>query len=690
MSKIGDGVFIDHETSSSIRIVTSKIRALMIASMLLLSAISTFDFFLYRHLISANGETSHLIEQLTKQKESFTRVSQILVMLLTAFQNEESPSYLIKQGQKELGRLAKEISLRQLDIDQHFGRLNKSSFSVIASDFLLPDLDKFRATIDRLTANLNELEGVDSKLIEWRFSLWAPIIKDLTSDGPTQRQLDVYLTLLNKQSFLYIDNLNQLNLINLIGSFVLLVALFFGSVRPLLRKLKNEHTKLEVYQNRLLDLALLDPLTNIGNRRAFLSFYEEKIRESPHEWIILLIDLDEFKSTNDVYGYTAGDFLLHHVAKTISSSFSKGSYSYRLGGDEFLLLIDRNENEIDIDEYISGLLSILSSPIIFGDIEISCSASIGGFIKHTDLRGGVENVLSKADFALRSIKKNKKGHYYIYSKSDSSMKVAREVKAQQLLSAIQKSDIIPYYQPIVDLTTFRTVGFETLARWRTDNGLIAAGRFVDIIIDFQLEYALTETILKQVGSHLSRLSNLPLQNFRLHVNIPQCFLVDKRMIDKIMMLTNTRDLNWLSIEILEHVFFQRSNDTVVDNLNQCIQLGAEVALDDFGTGYASLIHLRNFPCNVIKIDKSFVQDMIDDVNARKIVNSIVNLAHTLGMSVVVEGIETSEQCKLFSGSSDLYGQGYYFSKAMEIDSLIQALAEMEKRWCAHTTLRGIQ
>jgi len=169
MSKIEDGVFMDHETSSSIRIVTSKIRALMIASMLLLSAISAFDFFLYRHLINANGETSHLIEQVTKQKESFTRVSQILVMLLTAFQNEESPSYLIKQGQKELGRLAKEISLRQLDIDQHFDRLNKSSFSVIDSDFLLPDLDEFRATIDRLTVNLNELELVDSKLIEWRW-----------------------------------------------------------------------------------------------------------------------------------------------------------------------------------------------------------------------------------------------------------------------------------------------------------------------------------------------------------------------------------------------------------------------------------------------------------------------------------------------------------------------------------------
>lgn len=662
----------------------------MITWMLLLSMISTVDFFLYRHLINAKSETSHLVKQITKQKESFTRISQILVMLLTAFQREERPSYLIKQGQEELGKLAEEVSSRQLHIDQHLNKLNELSFPMIASDFLLPDLDGLRTTIDRLTVNLSQLREVDPKLIEWRFSLWAPIIKDLAPDGIMQQQLGAYLTLLNKRSFLYIESLNKLNRINLIGSFVLLAMLFFSSIRPLLQKLKNEHAKLEAYQNKLLDLALLDPLTNIGNRRAFLSFYEEKVKESPREWIILLIDLDEFKSTNDVYGYTAGDSLLHHVAQAIRSQFSKGSYSYRLGGDEFLLLIDRNENKIDVDEYLLSLSSVLSSPALFNGIEIPCHVSIGGFIKHPDLRDSAENALSKTDFALRSIKKNKKGHYYIYSKSDSSTKAAREVKAQQLLSAIRKSDIIPCYQPIVDLTTFRIVGFETLARWRTDNGLIAAGRFIDIIIDFQLEYALTETILKQVGNHLNRLSNLPLQGFRLHVNMPQCFLVDKRMINKIMTLTGTRDLSWLSIEILEHVFFQRSHDTVIDNLNECIQLGAEVALDDFGTGYASLVHLRNFPCNVIKIDKSFVRDMINDVNAGKIVNSIVNLAHTLGMSVVLEGIETPEQCKSFSGSSGLYGQGYYFSEAMEIDSLIQALPDMEKRWCARATLRKTQ
>lgn len=663
----------------------------MIVSMLLLSAISAFDFFLYRHLINAKGETSHLVEQLAKQKESFSRISQILVMLLTAFQREEEgPSYIIKQGQKELSKLSKEISARQLDIDQHLGKLNESSLPVIAPDFLLPDLDELRTSIDRLTINLNKLGKVNPKLIEWRFSLWAPIIKDLTPDGAMQRQLDTYLTLLNKQSFLYIENLNKLNLINLVGNFLLLAVFFFSSIRPLLQKLKNEHVKLEVYQNKLLDLALLDPLTNIGNRRAFLSFYEENVRESPHEWMILLIDLDEFKSTNDIYGHTAGDSLLHHVAKIISSQFSKGSYSYRLGGDEFLLLINRNENGIDVDKYISRLSSILSLPTMFDDVEIQCNASIGGLIKHPDLRDSAENALNKADFALRSIKKNEKGHYYIYSKSDSSMKAVREIKAQQLLSAIRENNIIPCYQPVIDLTTFRIVGFETLARWRTNNDLIPAGKFIDIIIDFQLEYALTEVILKQVGNHLNRFSDLSLQSFKLHVNMPQCFLIDKRMIDKIMTLTGTQDLSWLTIEILEHVFFQRSHYTVIDNLNQCIQLGADVALDDFGTGYASLIHLRNFPCNVIKIDKSFIRDMIDDVNARKIVNSIVSLAHALGMSIVIEGIETPEQCNLFSGSSGLYGQGYYFSEAVEIDSLIQSLSTMEKGWCVHATHRRIQ
>ncbi len=419
-------------------------------------------------------------------------------------------------------------------------------------------------------------------------------------------------------------------------------------------------------EDRIRWVATHDTLSGIPNRFYFNSKFEQAIATAaPNaEIALVLLDVDRLKEVNDTIGHDAGDMLLKIFADRLSYAFGRDAKIGRLGGDEFAVLVE-NVARGDLPTLVSNALETLRQPFEHEGHACDAQATAGVSIFRKDGVTAAE-LLKAADIALYVGKASRRGEVSMF---EPEMRSGLQRRASMLHVAkivAREKRIIPHYQPKVDLKTGTIIGFEALLRWRHDClGIQSPDAISAAFDDFRIAAALSDQMIDQVSRDFRSWLDLGLKPGKIAINLSPAEFRDERLAQRVLDLLCKHAVPFESIEveITETVLLGRDSDRVAATLGKFADSGLTIALDDFGTGFASLTHLKMFPVDVIKIDKSFVSKMCDQLHDAAIVETIVSLGQRLGMQVVAEGIESEEQAGYLRSLGCTYGQGYYFGRA---------------------------
>jgi diguanylate cyclase (GGDEF)-like protein/PAS domain S-box-containing protein len=426
-------------------------------------------------------------------------------------------------------------------------------------------------------------------------------------------------------------------------------------------------------------LAHHDPLTGLANRAHHLEHAEEmlaSIKEKDGIGASLCIGLDNFKSINETMGPAAGDLLLQAVSRRIGKTLRQGSMAARLGGDEFGIIMSDITEPDEAGAVAKRLIEVISAPYKIQGQQVTIGASVGIAIAPGD---GEEagKLLKNADLALSQVKLRGKGSFRFFEAEMNARAQERRRLEQDLRDAIEAKRLDVHYQPLVSLATGRIVAAEALVRWpHKERGFISPAEFIPIAEEAGLIWALGEFVL----SRACRDAVVWPESVRVAVNLSPMQFRCGNVHDVVEAALKASGLapDRLELEITESLFLDRSNH-VLDTLADLRKLGTRIAMDDFGTGYSSLGYLCSFPFDKIKIDRSFVKGISENVEQQAVVRAIVGLGQTLGKTITAEGIETAEELACLRSIGCEQGQGFLFSKARAQDALLPFLSKRKPK-----------
>ena len=437
--------------------------------------------------------------------------------------------------------------------------------------------------------------------------------------------------------------------------------------------------------------AFHDALTGLPNRTTLsnhLSMAVERAkRNRDYQFAVLFVDLDRFKVVNDSLGHNLGDKLLIELSRRLESCLRKVDTVARLGGDEFGILLDGIEDDREATAIVDRIQDSLMLPFDLDGHEFYTTASIGIAFSVTGY-GQPEDILRDADTAMYRAKANGKARYEVFDVEMHNRAVESLKLENDLRRAIERDEVVPYFQPIVSLETGTITGFEALARWRhAERGSISPVDFIPLAEETGLIVPLGMSILRQSCRQLSvwQKEFPATEPLTMSVNLSSKQFRQSDLVDEIARLIEETRLNAsdLRLEVTESVVLEDA-ELGVDMLRQLKALGVQISIDDFGTGYSSLSYLHRFPFDILKIDRSFINRMCVDKESKGIVKTILTLAAELEKTVVAEGVETEEQRALLVGFSCRYAQGYLFSRPVAVE-----VAEALLRNGSHCRADGI-
>jgi diguanylate cyclase (GGDEF)-like protein/PAS domain S-box-containing protein len=414
---------------------------------------------------------------------------------------------------------------------------------------------------------------------------------------------------------------------------------------------------------RLTHAATHDDLTDLANRASLVTLLDGLLAAaSPGQVAVLFVDLDNFKMVNDSLGHPMGDGVLKEVAKRLSAAIPEGGRLARFGGDEFVVVLDDSVDPALVAERIRRSVQ---QPMTIGGQELIITTSIGLAVNAAvGLRA--DDLLRDADSAMYGAKAGGRDRIAAYSAGSRPVTIDGLRTSTELRRGLERGEIVPYFQPIVDLAGGQVVGFEVLARWlHPDRGLLLPGQFLPLAEDAGLMGELGESVLRDSLAQLARwrASGLQFAAAYLAINIASQQLVDDSFVDVVgHALGETGiDAGSLWLEITETALMA-DVDAATRALRGLRSLGLHLSVDDFGTGYSSLTYLKRFPVEAIKIDRSFVSGLGLEADDTTIVEAVVRLGHSLGLSVVAEGVETPLQLGRLRELRCDRGQGYLFGR----------------------------
>lgn len=422
--------------------------------------------------------------------------------------------------------------------------------------------------------------------------------------------------------------------------------------------------------------AFYDTLTGLPNRALFTTRLQRVARRtnrrSHHLFAVLFMDLDRFKFINDSLGHLTGDQLLVAVAQRLETCVRADDTVARFGGDEFAILLDDIKEIHYATNLADRIQEELKLPFTLGHQEIFVTASIGIALSNTAYIQE-QDLLRSADSAMYRAKAQGRGRYEIFDTQmhQSAMKIL-ELEAD-LRRAVERTEFLIYYQPILSLATGEIVGIEALIRWQHPiRGLIPPIEFIPLAEDTGLIVAIGELVLKTACAQVAALSSAGFSSLRMAVNFSARQFRDQKVSDLIKSVLQETGINpqRLDIEITESVTME---DHSIQILNEIGALGVGISVDDFGTGYSSMSALKRFPIDALKIDRSFVGDIMNNSNARAIVAGTVAMAHSLGIRVVAEGVETEEELEFLRSVHCDEAQGFLFSAPLSDREMMQTL-----------------
>jgi diguanylate cyclase (GGDEF)-like protein/PAS domain S-box-containing protein len=413
--------------------------------------------------------------------------------------------------------------------------------------------------------------------------------------------------------------------------------------------------------------AFHDALTGMPNR----ALLEDRLRmavvqatRKMHPFALFFIDLDDLKGINDTFGHEAGDHLLKDVAARFQEVVESADTVARIGGDEFTILVPF-AGFSEAKRIAEKLAASLAHPITLGTEEIFVSASIG-IALYPDNGSEAESLLRTADRTMYHVKERGGNSYRFADADDSSKGLRRASLQEELANAIERGELVPYYQPQFDLETREMTGVEALVRWQHPEGIVLSPTgFIPLAEQTGLISALGRSILEQSAAQVRSWHERGLSSLRLSVNVSPRQLHQKDFVGSVMGVLEEAKfrVEMLELELTESIAMYRSR-RITQMLDTFRSLGISIAVDDFGTGNSSLSYLKQFNFDTVKIDKSFVQDMFTDRNDLSIVTSVLYLANQLGLRTIAEGVESEEQCRFLIDAGCRIAQGFLFSRPL--------------------------
>lgn len=436
------------------------------------------------------------------------------------------------------------------------------------------------------------------------------------------------------------------------------------------QKKKNQQ-KIEYQANN-------DFLTGLYNRMKCETDLRRVIKDAENtdtKGAVMFIDLDDFKHINDGLGHQYGDVLLQQIAAGLQGIGGLRGNCYRMGGDEFLVIVKPDRYE-DIDRIVKNILAMFNKPWYLMGTEYFCTMSMG-IATFPDNSNDVHDIIKMADVAMYESKKSGKNRYNYYD-ADKKTNTAKQLDIENNMRqavASQIQEFVVFYQPVVDSVTRKCVSCEALVRWDSKAlGFMGPGDFIPLAEYLGLITDIGDYILEEACRQCKEWNDAGFTNFHVNVNLSVVQLLQKNVAENINSIIRRSGVNPANIvlEITES-FAINDMDRVLNIINGLKRLGPRIALDDFGTGYSSLNYIKQLPLNIIKVDKTFIDDIVEDDYAQAFVKLIVDLSKTIGTQIVVEGVEQSEQYTLLRDLGVDYIQGYLFGKPVPAD-------EFEKKY----------
>jgi diguanylate cyclase (GGDEF)-like protein len=445
------------------------------------------------------------------------------------------------------------------------------------------------------------------------------------------------------------------------------------------QRLKVEIADREKSQARSQYLAYHDSLTGLGNRLLFKEQLEEALKDvsvTPHPLAVLFLDLDGFKAVNDTLGHSVGDLLLKSVAAKLRDILPRTDRIARLGGDEFAILQMSAAQPASSIALAEKIIEIIGEPCSVDGHDVTVGASVGVAVAHPgDMN--TENFLKSADLAMYSAKSEGRGTYRMFDPEMDAVVQTRRLLERDMRTALAQDRFRLYYQPLVNLQTKKVTAFEALMRWEhPERGAVPPSEFIPVAEEMGLIVQLGEWALRQACAEAVEWPD----GIGISVNLSPLQFSKGNLVSTVLSALASSGLpaSRLELEITESVLLEKSERNIAV-LNQLRDLGVRISMDDFGTGYSSIGYLRSFQFDKIKIDQSFVRDLLVDEGSLAIVRAIAGLGVSFGMTTTAEGVETEEQMRCLNLEGCIEVQGYFYSKPVPAHEIAELLANLSDR-----------
>jgi len=430
-------------------------------------------------------------------------------------------------------------------------------------------------------------------------------------------------------------------------------------------------------QKRIIEMATHDALTGLPNRHLLQDRIEQALvhdTRSHKQMAVLFIDLDHFKTINDSLGHDIGDLLLQAVAERLLTCVRNEDTVARQGGDEFIVVLNAIAESLDAAKVAQKILDALMRPYYIHKNELHICGSIGIAVFPDD-GANAETLLKNSDVAMYHAKENGRNNYQFFTDDLNKSAHERHTLSLDLRYALERNELVLHYQPIMDMPDHRLHSVEALLRWRhPQHKLIAPDKFISLAEETGLIIPIGEWVLKTVCEQIRAWQAQGYFIPKVAINLSARQFRDKELTGNIARILQETGIaaQYITLEITESMLIDNI-EKVVETLNCLNAMGIRISIDDFGTGYSSLSYLKRFPIHTLKIDRTFVRDIVTDKSDHTIVATIIAMAHSLEMDVIAEGIETEEQLNLLRAQHCNHYQGYYFSKpvtAAEIEHIL--------------------
>lgn len=548
-----------------------------------------------------------------------------------------------------------------------FGALNASKYNLIETGIIFNPINIHYSSLN--PDNKVILDAIDQQLLAFKTDkdsvYFSAIYRWITQPAHTQ-------------SYRW--------LIWLAVSLLSVIVIMFG-LTVLLRKqvaIRTHELQLEVDERReaerkLDELAYYDSLTKLPNRLSLLEQLKIAIgraRRKNNKIAVLFIDIDRFKMVNDSLGHDAGDQLIVHVAKCLQACLRNDDSIHRFGGDEFVAILQDITDPSYINHVTRRMLKSLHTPVYIDANEVFSTVCIGVALYPDDDNHG-DNLLKYADAAMYHAKEQGCNSYQFYNEELTKRVKNRLSMEARLRHALERNEFQLYYQPIFNIKNQQPVGVEALIRWQDpERGLIMPDDFIPIAEETGLIISIGDWVLEQACKQTKEWESQGLGQLHIAINISSIQFDHNKLYFSVMSALSNTDLaaQQLELEITEGIFLNIT-DEVRDTLDKLTNNGVKLSIDDFGTGYSSLSYLKQLPINTLKIDRSFIMSIPKDKDDTQIASTIITMAHSLGIDVVAEGIETEEQLEYLNTLNCARGQGYYLSKPQPAKAITAFLKE---------------